>query len=229
MPLTGYTLSLVQASWMTIQLACTSLLVGLVLAVLFASGEMSRRVALRWPTTAFVTLVRGLPELLVVLFIYFGSTQVLFLLTGEFIEISPFISGVVALSLIFASYASQTIRGALKAVNRDQREAALALGMSRLHIFFKIVLPQAVRHALPGLTNQWLVLLKDTALVSLIGVTDLLKQAQLASASTHEAFTWYATAAAIYLVITLITQYLVKILDNKFAIKGMSRIQGAKA
>ncbi|EGU32789.1 arginine ABC transporter permease ArtQ [Vibrio scophthalmi] len=229
MPLTGYTLSLVQASWMTIQLACTSLLVGLVLAVLFASGEMSRRVALRWPTTAFVTLVRGLPELLVVLFIYFGSTQVLFLLTGEFIEISPFISGVVALSLIFASYASQTIRGALKAVNRGQREAALALGMSRLHIFFKIVLPQAVRHALPGLTNQWLVLLKDTALVSLIGVTDLLKQAQLASASTHEAFTWYATAAAIYLVITLITQYLVKILDNKFAIKGMSRIQGAKA
>ena len=229
MPLTGYTLSLVQASWMTIQLACTSLLVGLVLAVLFASGEMSRRVALRWPTTAFVTLVRGLPELLVVLFIYFGSTQVLFLLTGEFIEISPFISGVVALSLIFASYASQTIRGALKAVNRGQREAALALGMPRLHIFFKIVLPQAVRHALPGLTNQWLVLLKDTALVSLIGVTDLLKQAQLASASTHEAFTWYATAAAIYLVITLITQYLVKILDNKFAIKGMSRIQGAKA
>lgn len=229
MPLTGYTLSLVQASWMTIQLACTSLLVGLVLAVLFASGEMSRRVALRWPTTAFVTLIRGLPELLVVLFIYFGSTQVIFLLTGEFIEISPFISGVIALSLIFASYAAQTIRGALKAVNRGQREAALALGMSRLHVFFKIVLPQAVRHALPGLTNQWLVLLKDTALVSLIGVTDLLKQAQLASASTHEAFTWYATAAAIYLVITLITQYLVKILDNKFAIKGMSSIQGAKA
>ena len=229
MVLTGYTLSLVQASWMTIQLACTSLLVGLVLAVIFACGEMSRRVAFKWPTTAFVTLIRGLPELLVVLFIYFGSTQVLFIITGEFIEISPFISGVIALSLIFASYASQTIRGALKAVNRGQREAALALGMSRLNIFFNIILPQAVRHALPGLTNQWLVLLKDTALVSLIGVTDLLKQAQLASASTHEAFTWYATAAAIYLVITFITQFLVKIIDNKFAIKGMSSIQGAKA
>ena len=229
MAFTGYTLSLVQASWMTIQLACTSLLVGLVLAVIFASGEMSRRVAFKWPTTAFVTLIRGLPELLVVLFIYFGSTQVLFIITGEFIEISPFLSGVIALSLIFASYASQTIRGALKAVNRGQREAALALGMSRLNIFFNIILPQAVRHALPGLTNQWLVLLKDTALVSLIGVTDLLKQAQLASASTHEAFTWYATAAAIYLVITFITQFLVKIIDNKFAIKGMSSIQGAKA
>ncbi|MGF1909527.1 arginine ABC transporter permease ArtQ [Vibrio kasasachensis] len=229
MALTGYSLSLVQASWMTVQLACASLMVGLVLAVIFATGEMSRRIAFKWPTTAFVTVVRGLPELLVVLFIYFGSTQVLFLITGEFIEISPFISGVIALSLIFASYASQTIRGALKAVNRGQREAASALGMNRAHAFFKIILPQAVRHALPGLTNQWLVLLKDTALVSLIGVTDLLKQAQLTSASTHEAFTWYATAAAIYLVITLITQYVVKIIDNKFSIKGMSELKGAKA
>ncbi|WP_348224658.1 arginine ABC transporter permease ArtQ [Vibrio parahaemolyticus] len=229
MALTGYSLSLVQASWMTVQLAFTSLLVGLILAVVFASGEMSRRVFVKWPTTAFVTVVRGLPEILVVLFIYFGSTQVLFLITGDFIEVSPFLSGVVALSLIFASYASQTLRGALKALGRGQREAASALGISQSHAFVRIVLPQAVRHALPGLTNQWLVLLKDTALVSLIGVTDLLKQAQLTSAATHEAFTWYATAAAIYLVITLITQRAVKEIDKKFSIQGMSMGQEANA
>ncbi|HHB1593861.1 TPA: arginine ABC transporter permease ArtQ [Vibrio campbellii] len=229
MTLTGYSLSLVQASWMTVQLAFTSLLVGLILAVVFASGEMSRRVFVKWPMTAFVTIVRGLPEILVVLFIYFGSTQVLFLITGDFIEVSPFLSGVVALSLIFASYASQTLRGALKAVGRGQREAASALGISPAHAFVRIVLPQAVRHALPGLTNQWLVLLKDTALVSLIGVTDLLKQAQLTSAATHEAFTWYATAAAIYLVITLITQRAVKLIDKKFSIQGMSMGQEATA
>jgi arginine transport system permease protein len=189
---------------------------------------MSRRIAIKWPTTAFVTIVRGLPEILVVLFIYFGSTQVLFMITGDFIEVSPFLSGVVALSLIFASYASQTIRGALKAVSKGQREAASALGISQSRSFFRIVLPQAVRHALPGLTNQWLVLLKDTALVSLIGVTDLLKQAQLTSAATHEAFTWYATAAAIYLVITLITQRLVKVIDGKFSIQGLGN-KGAMA
>ncbi|MFV8452462.1 arginine ABC transporter permease ArtQ [Vibrio campbellii] len=229
MALTGYSLSLVQASWMTVQLAFTSLLVGLILAVVFASGEMSRRVFVKWPMTAFVTIVRGLPEILVVLFIYFGSTQVLFLITGDFIEVSPFLSGVVALSLIFASYASQTLRGALKAVGRGQREAASALGISPAHAFVRIVLPQAVRHALPGLTNQWLVLLKDTALVSLIGVTDLLKQAQLTSAATHEAFTWYATAAAIYLGITLITQRAVKLIDEKFSIQGMSMGQEATA
>ncbi|EHU5003191.1 arginine ABC transporter permease ArtQ [Vibrio vulnificus] len=229
MALTGYSLSLAQASWMTIQLALVSLAVGLVLAVVFAGGEMTRHRLVKWPTTALVTVLRGLPELLVVLFIYFGSTQVLFLLTGDFIEVSPFLSGVIALSLIFASYASQTIRGALKAVNKGQREAASALGMSKSRTFFRIVLPQAVRHALPGLTNQWLVLLKDTALVSLIGVTDLLKQAQLTSAATHEAFTWYATAAAIYLVITLVTQRVVKIIDAKFSAQGLSLDQGAKA
>lgn len=229
MALTGYSLSLAQASWMTIQLALVNLAVGLVLAVVFAGGEMTRHPLVKWPTTALVTVLRGLPELLVVLFIYFGSTQVLFLLTGDFIEVSPFLSGVIALSLIFASYASQTIRGALKAVNKGQREAASALGMSKSRTFFRIVLPQAVRHALPGLTNQWLVLLKDTALVSLIGVTDLLKQAQLTSAATHEAFTWYATAAAIYLVITLVTQRVVKIIDAKFSAQGLSLEQGAKA
>ncbi|MGL0934172.1 arginine ABC transporter permease ArtQ [Vibrio vulnificus] len=229
MALTGYSLSLAQASWMTIQLALVSLAVGLVLAVVFAGGEMTRHRLVKWPTTALVTVLRGLPELLVVLFIYFGSTQVLFLLTGDFIEVSPFLSGVIALSLIFASYASQTIRGALKAVNKGQREAASALGMSKSRTFFRIVLPQAVHHALPGLTNQWLVLLKDTALVSLIGVTDLLKQAQLTSAATHEAFTWYATAAAIYLVITLVTQRVVKIIDAKFSAQGLSLDQGAKA
>ncbi|MFA0087508.1 ABC transporter [Vibrio sp. 10N.286.49.C2] len=222
MGLTGYSASLAQASWITIQLAFVSLLVGLILAILFAAGEMSRRKLISWPTTAFVTIIRGLPELLVVLFIFFGSTQVLFLITGDFIEVSPFLSGVIALSLIFASYAAQTIRGALKAVPSGQKEAARALGMGQTRTFIKIVLPQAVKHALPGLTNQWLVLLKDTALVSLIGVTDLMKQAQLTSAATHEAFTWYATAAAIYLVITLLTQQVVKRIDNKFSDKQVS-------
>ena len=218
MAFSGYSLSLVEASWMTIQLAFTSLLVGLVLAVLFAGGEMSRHRAISWPTTALVTVLRGLPELLVVLFIFFGSGQIFFMITGDYVEISPFLSGVIALSLIFASYAAQTLRGALKAVSNGQREAASALGISRFHGFTRIVLPQAIRHALPGLTNQWLVLLKDTALVSLIGVTDLLKQAQLTSAATHESFTWYASAAAIYLIITLITQRAVKVIDKKFTV-----------
>lgn len=198
---------LLDAAWMTLGLALASLVGGMVLALAFSAAELSKQRALEWPVATLTTLIRGLPELLVVLFIYFGSTQVLFLITGEYVEFSPFACGVLALSLLFASYATQTLRAALNAVPSGQRLAALALGLSKSHIFFRIVLPQAWRHALPGLGNQWLVLLKDTALVSLIGVNEMMRQAQMASASTYEPFTWYAAAALIYLAISLVSEY----------------------
>ncbi|WP_446891173.1 arginine ABC transporter permease ArtQ [Aeromonas veronii] len=198
---------LLDAAWMTLGLALASLVGGMVLALAFSAAELSKQRALVWPVATLTTLIRGLPELLVVLFIYFGSTQVLFLITGEYVEFSPFACGVLALSLLFASYATQTLRAALNAVPSGQRLAALALGLSKSNIFFRIVLPQAWRHALPGLGNQWLVLLKDTALVSLIGVNEMMRQAQMASASTYEPFTWYAAAALIYLAISLVSEY----------------------
>ncbi|HAU4896786.1 arginine ABC transporter permease ArtQ [Aeromonas hydrophila] len=198
---------LLDAAWMTLGLALASLVGGMVLALAFSAAELSKQRALVWPVATLTTLIRGLPELLVVLFIYFGSTQVLFLITGEYVEFSPFACGVLALSLLFASYATQTLRAALNAVPAGQRLAALALGLGKGHIFFRIVLPQAWRHALPGLGNQWLVLLKDTALVSLIGVNEMMRQAQMASASTYQPFTWYASAALIYLAISLVSEF----------------------
>ncbi|EOD54426.1 arginine ABC transporter permease ArtQ [Aeromonas molluscorum] len=197
---------LLDATWMTLGLALASLAGGMVLALAFSAAELSGKPWLGWPVATLTTVIRGLPELLVVLFIYFGSTQVLFLITGEYVEFSPFACGVLALSLLFASYGCQTLRGALNAVPAGQRQAAQALGLGRGRIFFRIVLPQAWRHALPGLGNQWLVLLKDTALVSLIGVNEMMRQAQMASASTYQPFTWYATAALIYLGISLVSE-----------------------
>lgn len=198
---------LLDAAWMTLGLALASLVGGMVLALAFSVAELSKQRALVWPVATLTTLIRGLPELLVVLFIYFGSTQVLFLITGEYVEFSPFACGVLALSLLFASYATQTLRAALNAVPPGQRLAAQALGLGKGHTFFRIVLPQAWRHALPGLGNQWLVLLKDTALVSLIGVNEMMRQAQMASASTYQPFTWYAAAALIYLAISLVSEF----------------------
>ncbi|MFQ2718845.1 arginine ABC transporter permease ArtQ [Aeromonas caviae] len=198
---------LLDAAWMTLGLALASLVGGMVLALAFSASELSKQRALVWPVATLTTLIRGLPELLVVLFIYFGSTQVLFLITGEYVEFSPFACGVLALSLLFASYATQTLRAALNAVPPGQRLAAQALGLGKGHTFFRIVLPQAWRHALPGLGNQWLVLLKDTALVSLIGVNEMMRQAQMASASTYQPFTWYAAAALIYLAISLVSEF----------------------
>lgn len=198
---------LLDAAWMTLGLALASLVGGMVLALAFSAAELSKQRWLVWPVATLTTLIRGLPELLVVLFIYFGSTQVLFLITGEYVEFSPFACGVLALSLLFASYATQTLRAALNAVPAGQRLASQALGPGKGHTFFRIVLPQAWRHALPGLGNQWLVLLKDTALVSLIGVNEMMRQAQMASASTYQPFTWYAAAALIYLAISLVSEF----------------------
>jgi len=204
---------LLDAAWMTLGLALASLVGGMVLALAFSAAELSKQRALVWPVATLTTLIRGLPELLVVLFIYFGSTQVLFLITGEYVEFSPFACGVLALSLLFASYATQTLRAALNAVPPGHGLAAQALGLGKGHTFFRIVLPQAWRHALPGLGNQWLVLLKDTALVSLISVNDLMLQTKSIATRTQEPFTWYIVAAAIYLVITLLSQYILKRID----------------
>jgi len=217
----GYVTMLAQASLLTIQLALSSLVIGLILAIIFTLGEMNKFKWIAWPTTLLVTMFRGLPELLVVLFLYFGSSQLLFYMTGEYIEVSAFTSGSIALGLIFAAYAAQTMRGALKAVPTGQKEAAKALGLGKVRTFIRIILPQATIQAIPGLSNQWLVLLKDTALVSLIGVTDLLKQSQLITAYTHDSFTWYATAAGIYLVITLISRRAISYLNKKLAIPGL--------
>ena len=158
-----------------------------------------------------------------VLFVYYGTQEVIiqlsdginlgfFTLTLE-IDNGPYVpifSGITALSLLYAAYASQTLRGALKAVPDGQREAGQALGLSRATIFLRFVMPQMWRHALPGLGNQWLVLLKDTALVYLIGINELMLQTQSIARRTEEPFTWYSIEALIYLAITLVSQYILK-------------------
>ncbi|MFK0571508.1 arginine ABC transporter permease ArtQ [Endozoicomonas sp.] len=204
-----------EATMMTLGLALSSLALGLIMAIVFSLAELSRFKPLALATSTMVAILRGLPEILVIFFVYFGSTHAIFLLTDEFIEISPFLAGTIALSLIYSAYASQTLRGAFMAIPKGQTEASVALGISRFNCFFRIILPQTWRHALPGLGNQWLVLLKDTALVALIGVHDLLLQAKMTAASTYDPFTWYGIAALIYLAITLISQHILERMKSR--------------
>ncbi|MGP1628074.1 MAG: arginine ABC transporter permease ArtQ [Aggregatibacter segnis] len=202
------------AALMTLGLAVCSLVLGLFLGMLFAVLEANRFVGK--PTTVLVALLRGLPEILVVLLVYFGSSELVELLTGEYVEFGAFGCGVFALSLIFAAYASQTLRGAIQAIAKGQWESGTALGLSKGYTFLRIIMPQVWRHALPGLSNQWLVLLKDTALISLIGVDDLMRQAQLINTNTHQPFTWYGIAALIYLLVTLVSQVGIRKLELRF-------------
>ena len=199
------------AALMTLGLAVCSLVLGLFLGMLFAVLEANRFVGK--PTALLVALLRGLPEILVVLLVYFGSSELVELLTGEYVEFGAFGCGVFALSLIFAAYASQTLRGAIQAIAKGQWESGTALGLSKGYTFLRIIMPQVWRHALPGLSNQWLVLLKDTALVSLIGVHELMRQSELINTVTHQPFTWYGTAALLYLAITLVSQFFIRKLE----------------
>ena len=204
---------LYSATLLTLGLAVSSLVVGLILSMLFVVLEASKFSYIRKPSSLIITLLRGLPEIIVVLLIYFGSTEIVEKLTGQYVEFSAFWCGVVALAIIFASYASQSLRGAIQAIPLGQWESAAALGLSRPRAFIRIILPQVWRHALPGLSNQWLVLLKDTALVSLIGVHELMRQSELINTVTHQPFTWYGTAALLYLAITLVSQFFIRKLE----------------
>jgi arginine transport system permease protein len=219
------------AAGTTLGLALCALVVGLVLAMCFAAWESVRWRWLGLIGTGVVMVLRGLPEILVVLFIYFGASQLLLTLSDGFtlhfghyqffaslpadINISPFLCGVLALALLYAAYASQTLRGAIKAIAQGQWESGQALGLTKRAIFFRLILPQMWRHALPGLGNQWLVLLKDTALVSLISVNDLMLQTKSIVNFTQQPFTWYLIAAAVYLAITLLSQIVLRGIERR--------------
>ena len=214
----GFTNQLLAGTWVTLQVALSALVLGIVFGLAGAAGQSAPNAVIRGFTKTLINIIRGVPELLVLFFVYFGSTTVLSSVFSHYVAVNAFTAGVFALSLIFASYASHTFRGAFLAVGKGQKEAALALGFSKQQTFWHILLPQAWRHALPGLGNLWLVLLKDTALVSLIGLADLMSKAQIASAQTHKPFTFYLAAAVIYLIITTVSEWLLSLWTRRISI-----------
>jgi len=229
--LSGFEGQLALGLWMTVRLALTALAIGLVLGLGGAAAMSAPFAPVRWIAHAYTTVIRGIPELLVVLLIYFGASVVLMGIARPFgytgyIELSPFIAGSVALALTFGGYASEVFRGAFQAVPPGQAEAAQALGMSGLDIFFRITLPQAWRLALPGLGNLFLVLMKDTALVSVIGLEELMRKTQFAVGATKAPFTFYLAAAFIYLGLTIVSMGLLTWMEKR-ANRGVVRARAS--
>lgn len=190
----------------TVSLAITTLPVGLALGLVLALAMQSEEKSLRTATGIYTTIFRGLPELLTLFIVYYGfqiALQSLLTSLGSEsrVEISAFVAGMLALSVVFSSYASEVLLSAFRAIPRGQYEAGSALGLSRTKTMRLIILPQLIRVALPGLSNLWLVLLKDTALVSVIGLSDILRQSGIAARVTKEAFLFYGLACLIYLVL----------------------------
>lgn len=232
-------LPLFDATKITLFIAISALLIGIVLAFIITILESWRFKPIAWFVSLCVIAIRALPEMLIVIAIYNGAPLVLIFINDTILnggldvtiplfftnlslhleitdfDVNPILCGIIALSILYAVYASQTLRGAFKAIPNGQKQAAQVLGLSKFRTFTRIIMPQMWRHALPGLGNQWLVLLKDTALVSLITVNDIMMQTRSIIGYTREPFTWYLIAAIIYLVISLFSQRVLKYFETR--------------
>jgi His/Glu/Gln/Arg/opine family amino acid ABC transporter permease subunit len=208
---------------MTVEVALMSAFFGNLVGLLGAAACLSPLKPVRAVAHAYITAIRGLPQLLLILLVYFGSTvaltrllSILFPSVGT-VEVPPYPAGVFALSLIFGGYAAEVYRGAFLAIPPGQVEAGVATGMTRLQVFRVIKLPQMLRFALPGLGNIWISTLKDTSLISIVGLGELMKASELATSDTRRALFFYLTAGAIYLALTLLSSVALYFLEVRAA------------
>ena len=224
--LEGYGPTIFAGAIVTIELAALSLLMALVLGLLGAMGKLSSNRLAKGVATFYTTLIRGVPDLVWMMLLYFGGqiliNQIFDFLYYEFgIDYYPqfneFISGVITIGLIFGAYMSETFRGAFMAVDRGQIEAGTAYGMSSWMVFRRIMFPQMMRHAIPGIANNWQVLLKTTALVSVIGLADMVRLATEAAKSTGEPFKFFLPVAVVYLAIAALSDFTFRQLNIKFS------------
>lgn len=203
----GWGPDMLQALGITVAVAITGMMLGAILGLIGASCALSRQGTLRLMAKSYVTLLRGIPDLLIIYLFYFGSSQILTAIGGAFgatgfIGAPTFLIGAAAIGVVSGAYMTEVFRGAILAVPRGQTEAAAAYGMSAAQCFRRITLPLAARIALPGLGNVWQMVLKETALISVVGLVELMRQAQIGAGSTRQPFSFFLTAAALYLLVS---------------------------
>lgn len=205
----------------TLLLALATAPIGLVGGFLLALARRSDNPAARVPATVFATVFKGLPELITLFIVYYGLSIAiawLFSLLGNVtVEVSSFLAGMIALGAVSASFASEVFMAALGGIQRGQVEAAQALGLHRWATMRTVLIPQVLRLALPGLGNLWLVLLKDTALVSVIALPDLLRRTFIAVGATKEPFFFFAVAMLIYFAVSLISTGIFALLEARYS------------
>lgn len=214
---------LFEGTVVTVQLAVGSLLLSVLLGLIGATAKLSANRVSQKIADAYTTLIRGVPDLVLMMLLFYGGQQLLNDFgdaTGwwDYLEINQFTAGVFAIGFVFGAYMTETFRGAILAIPRGQIEAGIACGMTPIKVFTRITWPQMVRYALPSFTNNWLVLVKATALVSVIGLHDLVWNASTAGRSVREPFTFMLAVLIIYLMITAISDVGLRWLDRKYSV-----------
>jgi arginine/ornithine transport system permease protein len=219
----GYYLSILQGAVLTVGVSLLALLVSIVLGLLGAAAKLSGNKLLVGVATLYTTVIRGIPDLVVMLLVFYGGTiglNHLLTLMGstQNVDINPFFAGVLTIGFIYGAYMTESFRGAILSIPKGQMEAAWAFGMGRMQTFLRITAPQMVRYALPSFTNNWLVLIKATALVSLIGLKEMTYLAKQASAATRSPFAFFLFTAALFLVYTSVSLYALRRLNARFSL-----------
>jgi His/Glu/Gln/Arg/opine family amino acid ABC transporter permease subunit len=224
----GYLPAILGGLALTLQLAVVSLAVACVFGLAGAVAKLSGSRLARGIAVAYTTSIRALPDLVLMLLIFYGGQIAVNAVADRYgwgyVDVNPFVAGTLTIGFIYGAYLTETFRGAILAIPRGQIEAAQAFGMRGSQVLWRVTVPQMIRHAIPGFANNWLVMVKATALVSIIGLDDMVHRAGLASAATREPFTFYAAVALIYLAITTLSILGLGWLERRFSL-GVRRLE----
>ena len=218
----GFSQVIFQGALVTLELALTSVVLSVVIGLAGAAAKLSRNRPLALLFEAYTTLIRGVPDLVLMLLIFYGLQIALNSITdalgvGQF-DIDPMVAGIITLGFIYGAYFTETFRGAFMAVPKGQIEAATAFGFTGSQVFRRILFPAMMRFALPGIGNNWQVVLKATALVSLLGLEDVVKATQLAGKSTWQPFWFAVVAGIIYLLFTTLSSGVLWWLERRYSV-----------
>ena len=219
---TGWGDELFIATLMTIAVAVTAMIIGFSFAAIFTPLKLSKIKLFNFIANSYTTVIRGVPELLVIYLLFFGGTgAVMFVASifgyNEYIEINAFITGAFAIGVISGAYSTEVFRGAIQSIDKGQFEAAKVLGLSKFNQFFRIILPQVLRLAIPNLSNVWQITLKDTSLIMVTGLVEIMRQSYVAAGSTRDPLFFYSFAAVLYLLLTYLSMKLINRLEIKYS------------
>ena len=219
---TGWGDELFIATLMTIAVSITAMLIGFLFALIFTPLKLSKNKLFNLIGNSYTTVVRGVPELLVIYLLFFGgSGAVMFVASifgyNEYIEINAFITGSFAIGIISGAYSTEVFRGAIQSIDKGQFEASQVLGLKRFAYFFRVIMPQMLRLAIPNLSNVWQITLKDTSLISVTGLVEIMRQSYIAAGSTRDPLFFYSFAAVLYLTLTFLSMKLINRLETKYS------------
>lgn len=224
----GWGVPMLLAATMTLAVAATGFLVGSVFGAIAAAAKLSGSRVARIAADAYTTVLRGIPDLLVIYFLFFGGSAVVTWLGREvfgstgIISTPAFAVGALALAICNGAYQAEVFRGGYLALARGEIEAGRAMGMTPATLFRRIIAPQVLRFAIPGLGNCWQLCLKESALIAVTGLAELLRQSQIGAGSTRQPFYFYLAAGMLYLVITTATSWLFERVEKR-AMRGFGR------